>query len=82
MHKHMFVEEERLQLAFKKLDVSGQGYLTRESIKLALGQDHCENSSLLEALMSMDVEGTSSDSMERKIDNVFAELDFNHDGEG
>ena len=53
MNKQMFVEEERLKLAFKNLDAEGRGYLTRDSVRLALGQTDSGRGgdSLLDALV-------------------------------
>ena len=93
MNKHLAVEEERLQLAFKKLDIEGRGYLTRESIKLALGQGRGEGGTFLEAINAMEIQNSSGDNISNgdnemtsgssadwKIDHVFQELDYNKDG--
>jgi Ca2+-binding EF-hand superfamily protein len=80
MSKQLCVEEERLQVAFRSLDLEGRGYLTRDSIRLALGQDKKDAGSLLDALVNMNVSSAEDDSVERKIDSVFDELDFNKDG--
>jgi calcium-dependent protein kinase len=79
MHRHLQVEEERLRLAFAKIDKDGTGHLTPESMRQFLGQDVGENRSVLEVLTSVSLRDAQP-SIDGKVASMFSEMDYNNDG--